>query len=691
MAKVEPVTTTYHGFTVSDPYRWLEGDGAEVKAWSDGQNRHARHILDRLPEVDALRAEVRAIVTAPIISYGRPIQAGRRWFVLRKDPAKEQAELVVMDAVERAGEARLVLDPTASGDVHQTIDWFVPSPDGTVVAVSLSSGGSEDGTLHVVDLDGREVDAPIPDVQRGTGGGDMAWRPDGKAFWYTRYPSGEKPAEERNFWMQVWFHELGKPVSGDRYELGKELPRIAEILLETDRRGRLLASVQNGDGGQFRHYLRDARGRWRQLDDWGDAVVFAGFGPDEDLWLVSRAGAPRGAVLRLRPSARSVREAVVVVPEAEHSIVTDYYQEQGIEVGRDRLYVVYQLGGPSELRVFTRAGKKARQPALPPVSSVERPSLWQGGVLVRAESYTSPSVLYRFTARTGRLDEVKSMSPRPPVDLGGWEVHRETATSADGTAIPMSIVWRRGAPRDGSVPCVVHGYGGFAISQEPGFLAVWEPLLRRGVCFVDANLRGGGEFGAEWHRAGMLERKQNVFDDFAAVLDRMVERGYTRRDRLAIRGGSNGGLLMGAMITQHPDKMRAVVAAVGIYDMLRFELSPNGNYTIAEYGSVKDRSQFEALRAYSPYHRVRTGTVYPAILMTAGANDPRVSPWQSRKMVAALQAAQRGDAPILLRTSATAGHGMGTGMSERIADIAQVQAFVLWQIGGGRVNTRGAP
>jgi len=684
VAKPRPVTNTYHGVAVQDPYQWLEGGGAEVKAWSDGQNRHTRAILDRLPEVEALRREIRAIVTAPIVRYGRPVEAGGKWFVSRKQPTKEQGELVVMDDLDRTGEARLVVDPTAGGDIHRTIDWFEPSPDGSRVAVSMSTGGSEAGTLHVFDLEGREQDAPIPNVQRGTGGGDVAWRPDGKALWYTRYPaSGEKPAAERDFWMQVWFHEIGKPAASDRYEMGKDLPRIAEIRLESDRRGRVLASVQNGDSGVFRHYLRDTRGSWRQLDDWADAVVFAGFGPTADLWLVSRAGSPRGKVMRLPASARSARDAVVVVPEAEHSIVTDYYDERGIEIGRDRLYLTYQLGGPSELRAFTLSGKKAAQPALPSVSSVDRPSLWSGGVLVRAGSYTSPPMLYRFTARTGKLDEVAELSPRPPVDLGGWEVHRELATSKDGTKIPMNIVWRKGAPRDGSAACLVVGYGGYALSQEPVFLAAFEPLMRRGVCFVDTNLRGGGEFGEEWHRGGMLERKQNVFDDFSAVLDELVALKYSRPDRLGILGGSNGGLLMGAMITQHPGKFRVAVSLVGIYDMLRVELSPNGSFNVPELGSVKDPAQFRALHAYSPYHRVRAGTEYPAILMTAGANDPRVAPWHSRKMVAALQAAQRGDAPILLRTSDTAGHGQGTGMSEKIEELAQLAAFLLWQLGGG--------
>jgi prolyl oligopeptidase len=264
------------------------------------------------------------------------------------------------------------------------------------------------------------------------------------------------------------------------------------------------------------------------------------------------------------------------------------------------------------------------------------------------------------------------------VDLSAFEVLREYATSKDGTKVPLNIVWPKGAPRDGSVPCVVTGYGGYALSQEPGFLMGQAPLLTRGVCFVQTNLRGGSEFGEEWHRAGMLTRKQNVFDDLAAVLAFLVDQKYTRRDRLATVGGSNGGLLMGAILTQHPDMMKAVVSYVGIYDMLRVERTTNGQFNIPEYGTVANEDQFKALYAYSPYHHV-VPAAYPAILFVTGANDPRVEPWHSRKMTAALQAAQTAPAPILLRTSSTSGHGAGT-TTEIIDESAHVMAFLLSQL-----------
>jgi prolyl oligopeptidase len=682
VAERRVVTDTYHGVTVEDPYRWLEDDDdAEVKKWNDGQNGFARFVLDRLPGLDTLREEIRAIIAAPETKYGAFKPAGGKVFGVRKQPEKEQAELIVLERLDDPASAKLILDP-AAGDATRTIDWFVPSPDGTKVAVSISVGGSEAGTLHVLDLDGKEVEPPIPDVQYGGGGGDVAWRGDGKGFWYTRYPAaGERPEEDRKFYMQVWWHEVGAPREKDRYELGKDLPKVAMHMLETDAKGRLLVATQDGDSGIFQHHLRDAKGKWTRIADWSDKIVSVEFGPIDDLWLVSRKDAPRGKVMRLKSGA-SLKKAKVVIPQGDDAIVTDFYDEHALTFAGDRLYLKYQLGGPSTIRTFTLSGKAVKAPALPPVSSVAEPvALDDGSLILGATSYTSPGMFYRYTPKTGALAELPMLSPKPPVDLSEFEVHREMATSKDGTQVPYDIVWKKGAAKDGTQPCFVSGYGGYGVSMGPSFKAVQSVLLKRGVCFVQTNLRGGGEFGEEWHQQGMLTKKQNVFDDFAAVLDALVAQKYTSPERIVTFGGSNGGLLMGAMITQHPDKMKAVVASVGVYDMLRSEQTMNGQYNVPEYGTVKDEAQFQALHAYSPYHRVVAGTKYPAVLFVTGANDPRVEPWHSRKMTAALQAAQAGDAPILLRTSDSSGHGMGTAMSEMIDLLAHEWAFVLWQLG----------
>ncbi|MBZ0237805.1 MAG: alpha/beta fold hydrolase [Deltaproteobacteria bacterium] len=683
LAEARPETDTLHGVTVGDPYRWLEGETAEVKAWSDAQDTHARALLDNLPGLAAIAGEVRAYFTAPITRYGGFQVASGKVFAWRKQPDKEQRELVVMASPDKAAEATLVLDPAAGGDTTRYFDWFVPSPDGTKVAVSLSTGGSEAGSLHVLDLAGKVLEPVIADVQYGTGGGDVAWTPDGKGFYYTRYPRpGEKPEQERAFWIEVWSHQLGTPLEKDRYELGKDMPKIAQYRLDVDARGRVLAAVQKGDGGEFQHYLKDAKG-WRRLADWDDEIVSMQFGPGGDLWLVSRKGAPRGKVLRM-PATGKLAAAKVVVPEGADALVTNFYEKEAAVFTRDRVFLTYQLGGPNTIRAFTHAGKPAKSPVLPAVSSSFLVDDALGGdMFVWSESYVVPGAWYRLAPATGALTKIDAVSPAPPVSLDDYEVHRELATSKDGTEVPVNIIWKKGAPRDGSVPCVVTGYGGYGVNLSPGFAGAAFPLLSRGVCMVIANLRGGGEFGEAWHEAGMLTKKQNVFDDFAAVLDHLHAQQYTSPAKTVIMGGSNGGLLMGAMLTQHPDKMKAVVSQVGIYDMLRVELSPNGLFNTTEFGTVKDQGQFKALYAYSPYHRVVNAErmTFPATLMTTGANDPRVSPWQSRKMVAAMQAAQGGDAPILLRTSQTSGHGQGMAMTERIGQVAHVDAFILWQLG----------
>jgi prolyl oligopeptidase len=331
--------------------------------------------------------------------------------------------------------------------------------------------------------------------------------------------------------------------------------------------------------------------------------------------------------------------------------------------------------------VFDLAGRPQPRLELPPVSAV-RGLVPIGGqeVLYRVESFVEPAAWVRLDASTGQ-SRPTALRQTSPVDSSGWEIRREHATSRDGTRVPLNIIMPRGIALDGSHPLIANGYGGYGVNLEPRFRPMNELYLGHGVIYVIANLRGGGELGESWHTQGSLTQKQNVFDDFAAVLQHLIDRGYTSRDRLGVIGGSNGGLLMGATLTQHPELVRAVVSLVGIYDMLRVELSPNGAFNVTEFGTVQDEAQFRALYAYSPYHRVRDGVAYPATLFATGANDPRVEPWHSRKMTARLQAAQGGEAPILLRTSDTSGHGMGTALSEQIEEQTDILAFLFAHLG----------
>jgi prolyl oligopeptidase len=523
----------------------------------------------------------------------------------------------------------------------------------------------------------------VPRVNGGTAGGDLAWAPDGKGFFYTRYPRGnERAKEDSDFFQQLYFHELGTATDKDRYELGKDLPRVAELKVDVDpATGRVLATAQDGDSGRFALFFRPLDGPWKQLATFDDGVVQAVFGGKEDVFLVSRKGAPRGKILRLSGKAPDLAKAKEIVPEGKDAIVTDFYDKGGILPTPTRLYAVYQLGGPSEIRVFDHDGKAEKAPEQLPVSSVGGLARLEGDDVFFANgSFVEPVNQYVYHAETGKTVKTP-LNDAGPIEFKGVRVEREFAVSKDGTKVPVNLLVPEGAKLDGTNPCLVTGYGGYNISLTPGRRPAWKVLLDHGFVIGVANLRGGGEFGEEWHQAGTLTKKQNVFDDFAAVLKHVVERKYTSPEKLAIEGGSNGGLLMGATLVQHPELMKCVVTHVGIYDMLRVELSPNGAFNVPEFGSVKNEDQFKALHAYSPYYNVKDGVKYPATLFLTGANDPRVDPMQSRKMVARLQAATASTAPILLRTSAGSGHGLDSSLSDRIEETVDVYGFVFDQLG----------
>lgn len=689
-----PVVDRYHGVEVEDDYRWLENGGdAEVQAWSDAQNAYARSILDRLPGVDAIRREVTAIRKIEVPAYLRLASAGGKLFALKQEPPKQQAVLVVMASEDDPASARVVVDPnTIDSRGGTTVDWYVPSPDGALVAVSLSENGTERGNLHVyATASGKETGDAIHSVYRGTAGGSLAWDGDGRGFYYTRYPRpGERPAADLDFYARVYHHRLGTPEAADRYEIGKDFLRIAEVWLHRSPDGRtLLASVEKGDSSEYEHYLRTPRGRWLRLTRFSDQIVLAELGPHGSLYLLSRAGAPRGKLLKvrladvLRSGRLDLAQATLVVPESDGATEIDPWAAVGtVTVTATRLLILEGIGGPHRVRIFDLNGRPLGELPLPPASAVNQ-LVRAGGrnpdaVLIQTQSYTAPPAWLRWAPDAG--SPVKTALSVPfPIDFGDVEVVRDAAPSKDGTRVPMTILFRKGTRLDGSNPVRLTGYGGFGLSQVPRFnpgLRIW---LDHGGVVAFANLRGGGELGDEWHQAGSLTRKQNVFDDFIGCAEQLIRAGYTSQNRLAIEGGSNGGLLMGAALTQRPDLFKAVVSRVGIYDMLRVELDPNGEFNVPEFGSVNDPVQFRALYTYSPYHHVRDGVAYPPALFLTGAHDARVNPMQSRKMTARLQAA--GARGVLLRTSATSGHGAGMRLDERIEQEVDVLAFLFAQLG----------
>ncbi len=578
------------------------------------------------------------------------------------------------------------------------------------MAVSLSENGSEEGTLFIYDTaTGEKRPEAIPRVQVPTGGGSAAWNADGSGLYYTRYPhKGERPDADLDFYQQVYFHRLGAPVEQDTLEFGKDLPRIAEIELQTNPDGRyLLATVANGDGGEYSHYLRDQGGQWKQITRFEDQARQAEFGRDplyiewardDALYLRSTLNAPRGEILRVPLAEPDLAHATTVLGEGTNAI-------QDFKPTASGLCVAFSKGGPSGLafvdnlegsvRTFGRrparggpgrggtVGSTNRGPNFRVPTAIQQMLVTRGDeVLIRTETYTEPFTWWRYDANKDkeRLD-ITPLAGHSPVSFDDVEVVRSTVKSKDGTRVPLNILRKKGIRLDGERPTLLTGYGGYGISETPSFDLARRVWFDQGGVMAFANLRGGGEFGEAWHKEGNLVSKQNVFDDFAACAEFLMRSNYTKPAKLAVEGGSNGGLLMGAMLTQRPELMQAVGSHVGIYDMLRVELDPNGAFNVTEFGTVQDAEQFHALYAYSPYHHVKNKTAYPAVLMLTGENDGRVNPAHSRKMIARLQAASSSKQPALLRTSSSSGHGIGTALNERVQELADVYAFLIAQLG----------
>jgi prolyl oligopeptidase len=694
-----PVTDEYFGLKVTDDYRWLENwDDPAVKQWSAAENARTREYLDHLPARAAIKDRLKQLIAAGSASYyDLQFRAGML-FAMKYQPPRQQPTLIVMRSADDPASARVVFDPNAASTQGSiSMDYYVPSFGAKYVAVALSENGSEDASAHIFEVaTGKQLSDVVPRVNFATGGGSIAWKADSSGFYYTHYPQGnERPPEDANFYQQVYFHQLGTDAKQDAYIIGKEFPRIAETQLHTSDDGDwLLVSVANGDGGQFAHYLMDSDGKWTQLTHFEDGIVSVKFGVDPALYLLSRKDAPRGQILRLPLSHLDLAQAKVVVPQTPGGAdETGRASIENFVPAWDHLYVIDIMGGPSRVRIFGRKtserGQRGSAPLeamgeipLPPISAVGQVVSTGGGdVLFYTSTYITPAAWYHFDAAEGKATRT-ALVETSPVTFDDAEVVREFAVSKDRTRVPVNIIRRKGTRLDGTNPTLLYGYGGYGISEQPFFLGSFARLwLDQGGVYVDANLRGGAEYGEEWHLAGNLTRKQNVFDDFLACAQYLIDQKYTAPAHLAILGGSNGGLLMGAAFTQRPDLFRAIVSEVGIYDMLRVELDPNGAFNVTEFGTVKDPDQFKALYAYSPYHHVKDGTAYPAILMPTGENDHRVNPMQSRKMIAHLQAADASGHPILLRTSSNAGHGFGTALDEQIEEQADELSFLFDQLG----------
>ena len=676
----KPVTDEYHGVKVVDEYRWLEESGSPaVKAWTAAQNEYLRAWLDARPDRAEIEGKLTALYAKDTASHSGIVSRPGRLFALKFQPPKQQRLLVTLASADELASEKIVLDPNEIEPKGQVaMDWFVPSPDGKLIAVCLSENGSEEGTLHFYRTDnGEHLQDRIARVQYPTGGGSAAWTPDSSGVFYTRYPdAGKKSEADLNFYQQIWFHKLGTPTSSDEYSAGRDFPRIAEIELHTSDDGRwLVASVANGDGGEFAHYVRQTKegNAWRQITRHEDGIKEVTFSHDAThLYLRSVKDAPRGKVLRI-VSEGTLADAEVIVPESDAVV-------EGITPTAKFLIVSDMIGGPSRIRRFDLDGKNEREVPLPVASGVGELIKVGDRVLFRQTSFVEPAAWMLYDPADMSVKKT-ALFNTSPVDFSDIEAVREFAISKDGTKVPVNILRRKGTPLDGSNPTLLSAYGGYGHCMGPTFNFEHRLWFDRGGIYVVANIRGGGEYGEEWHLAGNLTKKQNVFDDFAACAEHLIKQGYTRSNKLAVEGRSNGGLLMGAFLTQHPSLACAVVAHVGVYDMLRVELDPNGAFNVTEFGTVKDPAQFRAMHAYSPFHNVKDGTAYPAVFFLAGETDGRVNPAHSRRMTARLQAATTSDQPILACFSSASGHGMGTALSEKIAQKADTLVFLFDQLG----------
>ncbi|MFC7328772.1 prolyl oligopeptidase family serine peptidase [Marinactinospora rubrisoli] len=658
-----PLTENLHGHDVADPYRWLEeADARRTKEWSDGQDALFSEVAGELTGREWFAARVQGLMGAGFV--GAPVWRGDRRFFTRRTADQEHGVLYTVDPAD--GAERVLVDPTAldpSGAT--TLDSWRPDRSGRLLAYQISEGGDEESRLRVMDVaTGEIVDGPIDRCRYSP----IAWLPDGEAFYYVRrLPPGQVPEGEEQYHRRVYLHRVGTPAEDDVLVFGTGRDKTEYYGVAVSRDGRwLLLTATKGTASRNDAWIADLhetgpeRPRLKVIQEGVDSEVSPYVGRDGRLYLFTDHQAPRGRLCVTSPQRPEHEHWRTLVETDPDAVLSDFAILDGDRLETPLLLVGWRRHAVSEVTVHDLAtGERRGAVPLPGLGSIgglaERP---EGGheAWFTYTDHTSPVHVYRYDALEGRVTSwaaAPGSVPRPDV-----RTEQVTYTSHDGTAVRMLVV-SPAAAASGPRPTILYGYGGFSVSLTPGFSATALAWVRAGGVYAIANLRGGLEEGEEWHRGGMLRNKQNVFDDFAAAAEHLIATGVTASDRLAIMGGSNGGLLVGASITQRPDLYAAAVCSAPLLDMVRYERFGLGQLWNVEYGSAEDPEALGWLLAYSPYHNVSEGVRYPATLFTVFDNDTRVDPLHARKMCAALQHATSAgpeERPIVLRREAEVGH-----------------------------------
>ena len=664
--EVREVVDTLHGVEVPDPYRWLEDQEAPgTRAWIDAQNAYTDRVLNALPG----RAELRALAASVLEreTIGLPYERGGRYFHARRRADRDLAVIYVREGLD--GEDRVLLDPHPLSPDHTTsVELRDVSDDGRRVAYAVRAGGVDEVSIRVRDVDsGEDLDDVLPPARYG----QVTLAADGGGLYYERYG---------DVTPRVMFHAFGASPADDAQLFGDgyERHQIPVTVVSDDGRW-MVVHVIEGSSGPTEIHVKDLERDTPFVTAVADGVSesWAGFAGGE-LLIVTNLDAPNRRVALADPADPSFERWREVIPERADVVV-----ESAAALG-GKLAVSYLRDVQPRVAVHELDGAHVRDVAFDTLGSVGGGAgRWTSTeAFFTFQTFHVPSTVYRYDVATG--ERSVWAAPEPPVDPAAYAVTQRWFTSRDGTRVPMFVVHRPDAALDGRNPTLLTGYGGFNNSMTPAFSALATTWLESGGVFALANLRGGGEFGEEWRRAGMLENKQNVFDDFIAAAEHLIAEGYTSSEHLAIRGGSNGGLLVGAVSNQRPDLFGAVVCTYPLLDMVRYHRFLVAGFWVPEYGSSDDAEQFAYIHAYSPYHNVIDGGGYPATLYLSGDGDTRVAPLHARKMTALMQAKTGSDNPILLRYHTQAGHSGGQPVSQQIDELVDTVSFLSWQVGRDR-------